>query len=194
MERPAPIPLSQQPFPELAARLGALYSEEEDALLLAMLGQEYIVRHSGIILRGQRAPEAHEAVIGEYLTSRGSTFVESPWRSIGDLPGGAAADLRRRVEEPLSQHAEELITRAGSLLPLFDAERSTSLIGSDLAITVRALPKIHLRVELSRENQEFPSETWVLFSSNADEFLSVPGLHALAELMKERVLSLLRIY
>jgi hypothetical protein len=68
------------------------------------------------------------------------------------------------------------------------------VIGSDLAITVRALPKVFLRVEMSQESQEFPPDVWILFSHNADEFLSVKGLQLLAELFKERFLSLLRIY
>lgn len=194
MKRPVHIPLEQQAFPELAERLGALYNEEDDALLLAMLGQEYIVRRSGVILRGQRAPEAHEMVIGEYLSSRGTVLVEAPWRAAGDFPKGSASDQRMRVEEPLAQHAEELVARAGSLLPLFDGRPSTSLIGSDMAFTAMALPKVSLRVELSQENQDFPPEAWVLFSNNADEFLSVAGLQVLAELLKERILSLLRIY
>jgi hypothetical protein len=69
-----------------------------------------------------------------------------------------------------------------------------SMIGSDMAITIRALPKVHLRMELSLENQEFPSDAWVLFSNNANEFLSMHGMQRLGELCKDRILSLLRIY
>ena len=80
------------------------------------------------------------------------------------------------------------------MLPLFDAVQTQSLIGSDMAITVRALPKISLHVELSQENQEFPAEAWVLFSNNAGDFMSGENLQLLAELFKDRFLSLLRIY
>jgi hypothetical protein len=68
------------------------------------------------------------------------------------------------------------------------------MIGSDLAFTVRSLPKVHLHVELSQENQEFPAEAWVLYSNNADAFLSTDGLRLLADLFRDRLLSLLRIY
>jgi len=98
------------------------------------------------------------------------------------------------VELPISNYAAEIITRVNILLPMLDAQTTPSLIGSDMAITVRALPKVSLHVELSQETQDFPAEAWVLFSNNANEFLLVPSLHVLAEMFKDRLLSLLRIY
>ena len=186
--------LEHSSLPALAERISALYSEEDDSLLLAMLGQEYVINRTGITLRGQKAPDAHEAVILGYLSSPGTTFVESPWRALGDLADLPATEFRKRVEIPIAQHATEFVTRANALLPHFDAYLSPSLIGSDLAITVRALPKVLLHVELSQETQEFPAEVWVLFSNNADQFLSVENLQLLGELFKDRLLSLLRIY
>jgi hypothetical protein len=186
--------LERAVFPELAERLNALYSEEEDALLLAMLGQEYAIRRSGITLRGQRAPEPHETVLLDYLGSRGSLLVQMPWRALGDFANGQAADFRKKVELPLAQHIVDLAARAATVLPLIDGQPAASMIGSDLAFTVRALPKVHLHVELSQENQEFPAEAWVLYSNNADAFLSTDGLRLLADLFRDRLLSLLRIY
>jgi hypothetical protein len=186
--------LERASFPELAQRLSALYSEERDALLLALLGQEYVISRAGITLRGQKAPENHVAVIKDYLSSRGDAFVMIPWRGLGTFPGGATADFRERVEMPLAHHAPEFSSRAKTILPLFDGTLSTSVIGSDVAFTVRALPKVLLHVELSQESQEFPPEAWVLFSNNADDFLSVQGLQLLGELFKDRLLGLLRIY
>ena len=58
----------------MAERVSALYSEEQDALLLAMLGQEYVIRHDGILLHGQKAPEHHAAVIVDYLFSSGTAL------------------------------------------------------------------------------------------------------------------------
>jgi hypothetical protein len=53
---------------------------------------------------------------------------------------------------------------------------------------------VALHIEMSRESQEFPPEVWVLFSNNADRFLDVKNLQLLAELFKDRLVSLLRIY
>lgn len=186
--------LEHTPFPALAERVNALYNEEEDALLLAMLGQEYVIRRTGIILRGQKAPDTHEAVLLEYLFSSGTSYCASPWRAIGDISKQPAADFRNRVELPLAQYVAEFLPRAGTMLPLFDAVQTPSMIGSDMAITVRALPKVSLHVELSQESQEFPAEVWVLFSNNAGDFLNGENLQLLAELFKDRLLSLLRIY
>lgn len=186
--------LNNTSFPALAERISALYDDEKDALLLAMLGQEYVITRNEITLRGQKAPETHEAVILDYLSSSGAIFKELPWRPLGNFTGAAVTDFRKRIELPLAQHAEEFIARANTLLPLFDAFLSTSMIGSDMAITVRALPKISLHLELSPESQEFPAEVWVLFSNNADAFLGPESLHLLGELLKDRILSLLRIY
>ncbi len=94
----------------------------------------------------------------------------------------------------MTQYASEIIARANSILPMVDAQTVPSIIGSDIAITVRALPKVYLHVELSQETQDFPAEAWVLFSNNAREFLGLPCLHSLAELFKDRLASLLRIY
>jgi hypothetical protein len=77
---------------------------------------------------------------------------------------------------------------------MFDAKAVPSLIGSDMAIMVRALPKVYLRLELSQESQDFPAEAWILFSKNANDFLSVVSLQTMAEIFKDRILSLLRIY
>jgi hypothetical protein len=99
------------------------------------------------------------------------------------------------VEAPISHYSAEIITRAHSHLPMVDARTTPAIISSsDLAFTVRALPKVYLHVELSQETQDFPAEAWILFSHNANEFLGLAGLRALAELFKERLLSLLRIY
>lgn len=186
--------LEHTSFPALAERISALYSDEKDALLLAMLGQEYVISRSSITLCGQKAPDDHESVIRDYLFSSGTDLVAQPWRALGDFPGAPAAEFRKRVELPLVPHIADLLTRANTLLPLFDAERAQSIIASDLAITVRALPKVALHVELSQENPDFPPEAWVLFSQNADSFLSTAGLLLLGELFKDRLLSLLRIY
>lgn len=187
-------PLEFASFPGMAERLSALYNEDEDALLLAMLGQEYVIRHEGIFLHGQKAPEHHSAVILDYLLSSGDALTLMPWRTLGDFNGAPFPEFRHKVELPLTQYASEIITRANSILPLFDAKAVLSIIGSDMAMTVRALPKVYLHVELSQEMQDFPAEVWVLFSNNANEFLSETSLQALAELFKDRVLSLLRIY
>ncbi len=181
-------------FPAMAGRISALYNEEEDALLLGMLGQEYIIRHDSISLHGQKAPEHHTTVILDYLFSAGTALTVMPWRTLGDLSGAPCPDLRQKVELPVIQYAAEVIGRANSILPMCDASIVPSLIGSDMAITVRALPKVHLHLELSQETQDFPAEAWVLFSNNARDFLSVPSLHLLSEIFKERILSLLRIY
>ncbi len=163
-------------------------------MLLAVLGQEYIVRRNGIYLRGQKAPDSHSSVILDYLFSPGAAPVLLPWRAIGDFPGATRPDFRRNVELPVAQHAAEIITRAQALLPMFDARTAPSLIGSDMAIIVRALPQVHLHVELSQETQDFPAEAWVLFSNNANDFLRLENLQALAEIFKDRLLSLIRIY
>ncbi len=181
-------------FPAIAERVSALYSEEQDALLLAMLGQEYVITHDGVKLHGQKAPEQHTAVIVDYLFSEGTDLAVLPWRTIGDFTGSLCPEFRQKVEVPVTQYCAEVITRANAILPLFDAKAAPSLIGSDMAITVRALPKVYLHVELSQESQDFPAEAWVLFSQNANRFLSTPSLHIIAEIFKERVLSLLRIY
>lgn len=186
--------LEKTQFSELAERVSALYNEEEDALLLGMLGQDYVIRHNGIFLHGQKAPDAHAAVILEYLFSRGTDLIMTPWRSIGDFTGTPQPDFRKRAEQPLAQYVGEILTRTGSLLPLIDAVQSQSIIGSDLAMTVRALPKVYLHLELSQETRDFPAEVWILFSRNADDFLSTRGLGMLAEIFKDRVISILRIY
>ncbi len=187
--------LEHASFPEIADRVSGLYNEEEDALLVGMLGQDYVVRRTGIFLHGQKAPEHHSAVIADYLFgSRGDAVVMTPWHSYGDFAGGSASDFRKRVEQPLAQYVAEFINRANTLMPLFDAQPAPSVISSDVSMVVRALPKVYLHVDLSRETEDFPAEVWVKFSNNADAFLSAANLKTLSELFKDRLLSLLRIY
>jgi hypothetical protein len=181
-------------FSEMAERVCALYNEDEDALLLGMLGQEYIIRHDGVYIRGQKAPDTHASVVLDYLFSRGADPIVLPWRAIGDFTDQALPDFRKKVEAPLTLYAAEIIGRATTLFSMMDAEAASSIIGSDLAFMVRALPKVYLHVEISGETEDFPAEAWVLFSNNANEFLTVKGLHALAEMFKDRLLSLIRIY
>lgn len=186
--------LEHTSYAEMAEHAGALYREEDDALLLSMLGQEYVVRSEGIFLHGQKAPDTHAEVIREYLSSPERVSIMAPWRSISDFTENPPADFRKKVELPVAQYAGDVITRSSALLQMLDAKTVRSLIRSDTALTVRALPKVYLQVELSQETQDFPAEAWVLFSNNANAFLSVPRLQMLAEIFKERLLSLLRIY
>ncbi len=181
-------------FPELAERACALYSEEKEALLLGVLGQEYLITREGVFLHGQRAPESHTAVVVNYLVAPVKDIVITPWRAIGDFSGGASSDFRKEIELPISHCAADIVTRANVILPMIDAKTTRSLIGSDIAIVVRALPKVYLHVELSQETQDFPAEAWILFSNNANTFLELPGLLTLAEMFKDRLLSLIRIY
>lgn len=181
-------------FRETAERICALYNEEEDALLLGMMGQEYLIRRDGIFLRGQKAPDAQAAVIAGYLSAPVTEPVLLPWKSLGAFAGGKASGFRTRIEQPLTHYALEIINRANTILPMLDAKTAPSIINSDMAVSVRALPKVYLHIELSQETQDFPPEAWVLFSNNADVFLDPPNLQALAELFKDRLLSLLRIY
>lgn len=186
--------LEHTTFPDVAERISALYNEDEDALMLGMLGQEYVIRHQGIFLRGQKAPDAHGAVVLDYLFSSGDRFTMTPWKSFGDLVGRPSSEFRSRVEAPLQQQVSSIIGRAATILPHLDAKIDQSLIGSDMAINVQALPKVYLHIEMSQESSEFPPEVWVQFSHNASEFLSPGGLLGLGELFKERLLSLVRIY
>jgi hypothetical protein len=186
--------LERVALPAIAERIGARYSEKEDALLLAMLGQEFTVRHEGIFLHGQKAPDINSSVILDYLFSSGTAPALTPWRPSSDFLGARCPDFRKNIELPIAQHAAEVITRAQTLLPMFDGKGAPSLIGSDMALTVRALPKVYLHIELSQETQDFPAETWILFSNNAREFLSAESLQALADIFKDRLLSLIRIY
>ena len=186
--------LEHTSFQQIAERIAALYNEEEDALLLGMLGQEYVIRHEGISLHGQRAPEAHATVILDYLLSSGSMLTMMPWRTISDFTGRPSTDFRKKVESPITTYAAEIITRANAILHMVDAKVVPSIIGGDMAMTVRALPKVYLHAELSQETQDFPAEAWVLFSNNAHEFMTLPSLQITAEIFKERLLSLLRIY
>lgn len=186
--------LEHASFPEIADRISALYNEEEDALLLGMLGQDYVVRRSGIFLHGQKAPEHHVAVISDYLFSRGSAVVMTPWHSFGDFTGEGLSDFRKKVEQPLAQYVSEFVGRAHTLMPLFDAKPAQGVINSDLTLVVRALPKVYLHVDLARETEDFPPEVWVKYSNNADAFLSAANLKLLAELFKDRLLSILRVY
>lgn len=186
--------LEEASFAVLAERVSALYNEEEDALLLGVLGQDYVIRHDGISLHGQKAPEGHKSVVLDYLFSSGTELSLSPWRAIGDFAGGPVPEFRKKVEAPIAQYVGEIVRRASAILPLIDAVQEQSLIGGDFAFTVRALPKVALHVEMSEETQDFPADVWVLFSNNANEFLSVPNLQTLAEIFKDRLLSILRIY
>ena len=186
--------LSRIAFSEIAKRLGARYDGTRDVLLLDMLGQEYVIGRDGVLIRGQKAPDAHAMVIIDYVRSHGRYLVLTPWRSLRDFSEAAAVDFRQAVEAPIAHSARDIIARADVLLPMFGAGISQSLIKSDLAFTVRAMPNVHLHVEVCCESQDFPAESWLLFSNNATDFLPPQSLQALAELFKERLLSLARIY
>lgn len=181
-------------FPEMAERVCALYNKQRDALHLGMLGQEYVVTREGVFLRGQRAPESHTTVVESYLFAPIQEPVLKPWRAIGDFAGGITPDFRKKIEMPITHYASEIIARANAFLPMIDAKTEPSIIGSDLAMAVRALPKVYLHVELSQETQDFPAEVWILYSNNADKFLDLASLLRLAEIFKDRLLSLIRIY
>jgi len=181
-------------FAEIADQACALYNEEHDELLLGMFGQEYVVKHDGVLLRGQKAPDAHADVVIGYLQASGVKPVLTPWRSIRDFSEVPIPEFRETVEMPLLHAARDIISRANVLLPMVEASVSSSLVNSDLAFTVRALPNVYLHVELSRESQEFPAEAWVLYSNNAAAFLTVQKLLTLAVLFKDRLLGLARIY
>lgn len=186
--------LEQISFPETARRLNATYQKEEDALLIGMLGQEYVVRHEGVFLLGQHAPENHATVISDYVVSKGSTLTLTPWRSMSDFNGSSSLQLRKMVEAPLAGYVGDIITRANAMLPMIAADVAPSIFGSDMAINVRALPNVYLHVELSQETPDFPAETWILFSKNANEFVTPASAELLAEIFKDRLVSLLRIY
>lgn len=86
-------------------------------------------------------------MILDYLFSSGTTLEMMPWRTIGDFTGQFSAEFRKKAEMPITTCAPEIIARADVTLPLMDAAMMASLIGSDGAINMRALPKVYLHAE-----------------------------------------------
>ena len=82
-------------FPGMAERVSALYNEEQDALLLAMLGQEYIVRHEGFSFTGRRRRNTigRDPRLSLLVRHRAAVM---PWRSLGDFSGARARNSGRK--------------------------------------------------------------------------------------------------
>lgn len=158
-----------------------------------MLGREYTVGKNGVFLKGEEAPEAETIILLWYLLTQGTAPWAGSWKTYHELEGAYAHEsyFRQSSEARLAPCVEKILAKKEVLLFSLDGIEADKVGGCDLAIQFQVLPRICILCQFYLQDEEFPAETKILFSDNANNLLPTECLGELGILLAKKILNCL---
>lgn len=160
-----------------------------------MLGQEYTVGKNGIFLKGEEAPEAETIILLWYLLTQGTAPWTGSWKTYHELVGAYAHEsyFRQSGETRLAHGVEGILAKKEVVLSSLDGIEAEKVGGCDLAIRFKVLPRIYILCQFYLQDEEFPAQTKILFSDNANDLLPTECLGELGILLAKKILNCLQL-
>lgn len=176
---------------EVGTKVGGFYDPVSDTIRIRMLGQEYTVGKNGAFLKGEEAPEPETIILLWYLLAQGTTPWAGSWRTYHELEGAYAHEtyFRQSSEARLAPYVQQILAKKEVVLSSLEGIEAEKLGGCDLAIRFQALPRIYVLCQFYLQDQEFPAQTKILFSDNANDLLSTECLGELGILLAKKILN-----
>jgi hypothetical protein len=180
---------------EVSTKVGGFYDPVSDTIRIRMLGQEYTVGKNGIFLKGEEAPEAETIILLWYLLTQGTTPWAGSWRTYHELEGAYAHEsyFRQSGEARLAPYVQQILAKKEVVLSSLDGIEAEKVGGCDLAIRFKVLPQIYILCQFYLQDEEFPAQTKILFSDNANDLLSTECLGELGILLAKKILNCLQL-
>lgn len=166
----------------VAMASGAIYDPEGDVFILEYCGGKYrLDRSAGHVFRvesGSRVPYNDRTLIVQYLAESSGLPPRGRWLSFLELPEGIHhyAPFQTDALFPL---AERFGSSPGNFLKAAAPLKGEQIQMGDVAVVIRALPKIPLAVVLWLGDEEFPARCNILFDAVSPTHLTTAALWVL---------------
>lgn len=147
----------------------------------------------GIFLGDEKQEGPRGIVLSLYAANaRDIPCAVAPLKAFKDFPGsmpyvGAFATHTQNI---LVDPVERIRERRAEIMERMDGRDLPADAGGDFSFLVFPLPKIALAYIFYEADEDFPASATCLFSSNADEFLSMDGLADLGEYTSRAILKM----
>ncbi|GFP19452.1 hypothetical protein HKBW3S03_00957 [Candidatus Hakubella thermalkaliphila] len=183
------------PLTGVSTKVGGLYEPVSDTIRIRMLGQEYTVGKNGAFLKGEEAPETETIILLWYLLTQGTTPWAGSWKTYLELEGAYAHEsyFRQSSEARLAHGVEGILAKKEVVLSSLDGIEAEKVGGCGLAIRFQVLPRIYILCQFYLQDEEFPAQTKILFSDNANDLLSTECLRELGILLAKKILNCLQL-
>lgn len=162
----------------IGSRLGLSFVE--DALIIQLLGESYLVSGNGIYDEKGKKPGFERCVIlSKYLLLCPDRLPEKyDWTAFRDLKN--AGPLEKYFRNDVEMKITRFFTGKPGLLKRaieeLDGKRPDIDLNYDLAAKVQLLPKLPVIITFNDEDDEFPAACSVLFENHAESFLDAESL------------------
>jgi hypothetical protein len=182
-------------FAAIAPGLGVVYLEEDGvrALKIPYYGNTVSMGHGGLLQTEEFDPW-DEILLYNYIFFSGSKPLSGRWVGLESFPNSLSKRValedgcHRRINQVFAGAQNELEEACRQLggVPVTDGHNA------DLAYKFKPLPKMPLLLLFWDEDKEedFASQTKVLFDESALEYLDLEGLTFVAEKLAENLISL----
>lgn len=156
-------------------------------------GQACVISPEGITLDGVEPPGVIGILLSLYALNAATDLpVLEPLRAFKEFPDSApyAGAFASHAEQILVPAVHRIKTEIDLVLKRLSGEAAPASVSGDFAFVVRPLPKIFLCYIFYEADEDFPSSTTCLYSSNANRFMPIDGLADVGEYTSKRILDL----
>ena len=157
---------------EAAARhMGLKLSDGQ--IELKMLGERFFLTGDGVSRKNGEISEVEALIILNAALSPGDTRISPEWKRYDEFPGttGHADYFRNRAEDQLASLAEKIIVKKEEILKGIEGTGKENTGGADMSFVLEPFTNIRILCQLYVGDDEFPADSRIFFSANADRFL-----------------------
>ncbi len=167
-------------FSEIAEGIGG--ELKGNTLILKFLGREFSISHDGeMTTRGHISPWV-KILLLNYIKTSGKGGLSGKWASFSELKNGMLKSdtFKRECEDELNVIFTNSIEKSALVLEGLGAQRQDGFPTKHVW-SMHLLPKIPVLILYWHDEDDFPSQTKILFDSTAECFLDVESLLFLVE-------------
>lgn len=159
-----------------------------DAMILKYLGEEFFISSDGEITTQDKATPRAKILLLNYIKTGGKGDLSGRWVSFSELKNGMLkyATFKGECEDALNVLFSSSMDKAASVLTRLGAIEQDGF-HARCAWRIYLLPKIPVLILYWKDEEDFPSQTKILFDSVSDRFLDVESLVFLVEGLIENI-------
>lgn len=181
------------PFLNIAEGIGA--DLVNGSLRLNAMNKEFTISSKGEIKSEGHITPWLKILLLNYIKNSGNSNLSNKWVSFSELKNGMlkANTFKSECEDALNSILNDYFDKSDTIFSGLGARRLQGL-STENAWTLKLLPKIPVLILYWQKEDDFPSQTKILFDSSADQFLDVESLVFLTEEMIREIETAIETY
>ena len=154
-------------------------------------GQKCLIQPDGIFLGNELQDGVVGILISLYaLHAKPEPCLPEPFQAFKDLPNSMpyAGAFVTHTQQILVPYVESIKKGKNRLMEQFRGQKAPADVGGDFAFVVYPLPKIALCYIFYEADDDFPASATCLYSSNAQQFLTIDALADVGEYTSKKII------